>query len=148
MKSVNPLAIVTGASRGIGRSLVRKLEQEGFSVLAIARSFRGDRPGPDTRRMNLDLLEPDALTKIQQRLEDYERPIDLFVNNAGVQYEIDLTRLNDPDVADLAASELQLNLSVPVMLAGRLSRMSSPVRVTLTPVFSSWRRSLASCRSM
>ena len=87
------VAIVTGASRGIGFAVARRLGQDGHAVVVVA-------TGPEERnRENLDILSSDGIEYLYvqadiSKSEDRERivdktlerfgRIDVLVNNAGV----------------------------------------------------------------
>jgi putative oxidoreductase len=71
-------AVVTGASRGIGRAIAETLADEGARVLAVARSFDAAfADGIET--VELDLAASDAGTTLAERVRD----IDVLVNNLG-----------------------------------------------------------------
>jgi NADP-dependent 3-hydroxy acid dehydrogenase YdfG len=82
-----PLALVTGASSGIGKDLTIKLAKAGYEVMAAARredrlsqlaeEHEGIIPAP------LDLTRHDELEVFCQRIMDLNRPLDILVNNAG-----------------------------------------------------------------
>ena len=85
------LAVVTGASAGIGRVLALRLSAEGRPVLAVAR--RGDRlvdlmteaearGGAKIHMLPLDLAAPHAPEKVAARARELGGPT-LLVNNAG-----------------------------------------------------------------
>lgn len=89
------LAVVTGASSGIGRCLCLRLVAAGCSVLAVAR--RGDRleslqseaqgTGVDSARIHAvvgDVTERATRDQIVQRADSLAERMDLLVNNAGV----------------------------------------------------------------
>ena len=86
------LALVTGASAGIGAAFARILASHGYDVALTAR--RGDRletlaeeirmrSGVETLTVAADLAEPDAPAKILERLAAEGRVVDALVNNAG-----------------------------------------------------------------
>ena len=77
------IAVVTGASKGIGLAVTRALVDEGAFVVAAARETSAldelDRVTP----MSLDLAEPEAPGRLVQRaLDEYGR-VDVLVNNVG-----------------------------------------------------------------
>jgi 3-oxoacyl-[acyl-carrier protein] reductase len=79
-------ALVTGASRGIGEAIARRLGAAGAHVLCAARS--ADRVNQlaaeigNATGVELDITAPDVRDRIGALLK--ERPIDILVNNAGV----------------------------------------------------------------
>lgn len=85
-------ALVTGASSGIGRELARQAAARGADVIAVARRRReledlaaeiGTRHGRDVEVLVADLLDPEDLARVAERVTDPVRPVDLVVNNAG-----------------------------------------------------------------
>ena len=92
MPSDKGIALVTGASSGIGLSLARLLANDGYDLVLVARS--GDtlsRLADEFRRTHhvsvwthaADLTRPDAATALVDRLEQDGVTIDVLVNNAG-----------------------------------------------------------------
>jgi short-subunit dehydrogenase len=85
------LAIVTGASAGIGRAYAERLARDAYDLVLVAR--RRDRleelaarlAGAHGRRVDVmaeDLTERDGLRAVEERIEK-EPTLDLLVNNAG-----------------------------------------------------------------
>ena len=85
------VALVTGASRGIGEAIATKLGESGATVLCAARSIdrvkevasRIAAAGGKAVAVELDISSPDAREKVKALIEEHER-IDILVNNAGV----------------------------------------------------------------
>ena len=79
-------ALVTGASRGIGEAIARRLGETGAHVLCAARSL--DRVTEiageigNATGVELDIAAPDVRERIGALLKT--RPIDILVNNAGI----------------------------------------------------------------
>jgi len=84
-------ALVTGASRGIGEAIAKRLAAEGASVLAAARTAAdlervvGEivSAGGRARALTLDLSDP-ASIEAGSKAALAESPIEVLVNNAGV----------------------------------------------------------------
>ncbi|HLV55298.1 MAG TPA: SDR family NAD(P)-dependent oxidoreductase [Actinotalea caeni] len=84
-------ALITGASSGLGAEYARQLAARGNDLVLVARStdaletLAGElRPrGVDVEVLAADLLEPDQLARVEERLRETDRPVDVLVNNAG-----------------------------------------------------------------
>ncbi len=88
-----PLALVTGASRGIGRAIALRLAEEGYAVAVhyrantpaaeeTARLVRGR--GADAVLCRADVADERAVREMVASLERAYAHIDLLVNNAGI----------------------------------------------------------------
>ncbi len=79
------VAIVTGASAGIGAATARRLHELGFIVYSVAR--RLDRMAPlaelGIRTASVDVTDDDALTALVERVVAETGRVDVLVNNAG-----------------------------------------------------------------
>jgi 3-oxoacyl-[acyl-carrier protein] reductase len=79
-------ALVTGASRGIGEAIARRLGETGAHVLCAARSLDRVREIAgeigNATGVELDIGAPDVRDRVTALLK--ERPIDILVNNAGI----------------------------------------------------------------
>jgi gluconate 5-dehydrogenase len=86
-------ALVTGAGRGIGRALAGGLGRAGASVVLndidaerLAGAVDGLRSsGIDARGEAFDVTDPEAIDAAVARIEDAAGPVDVLVNNAGIQ---------------------------------------------------------------
>ena len=90
-----PLALVTGASSGIGAATARALAAAGHEVVCAAR--RTDRIADlaaeiDGRAVTCDVTDPDAVAALAAEVGDR---LDVLVNNAGGAYGLDPVATGD-----------------------------------------------------
>jgi NAD(P)-dependent dehydrogenase (short-subunit alcohol dehydrogenase family) len=83
------IALVTGASRGIGHEAVCQLAKAGFVVYA---GYRTDVPdyGPyaaSVRPVQLNMEHPEDFTRIFKQIDADFGHLDVLINNAGIQIE-------------------------------------------------------------
>jgi len=115
--SVNrPVAVVTGASRGIGREVARQLVAHGFTVVAGVRDrAAGDRAAtaidPERRAVVVCLLDVTDPASVRSAAEQVRRDlgrVDVLVNNAAIDYDTD-ERAASADLGRVARA-LETNL--------------------------------------
>jgi len=108
-----PIALITGATAGIGNAFARRLAHEGYDLVLVARDLprleqvaRGlrDDHGVAVEVLSADLADDAACRTVQERLADGARPVDMLVNNAGFSsgarfLDVDLQR--EEDVLDV-----------------------------------------------
>ena len=86
------VALVTGASRGIGEAIARRLAAEGATILAAARSVEAlervvadiSGAGGRARAHALDVSEPSSIDAVLKSAIEEHGQIDVLVNNAGI----------------------------------------------------------------
>jgi 3-oxoacyl-[acyl-carrier protein] reductase len=86
------IALITGASRGIGLAIARKLAQLGARLSLCARdAARLESAGADLRRngfdsltMVADVTHSNEIQKLVERTHRELGPIDILINNAGI----------------------------------------------------------------
>src|SRR5213596_797973 len=82
MKLKNPVALVTGASSGIGKATAERLATAGYQVYGTSR--RGATPGQRSFEMlSLDVTSDESVAAAVNALLRSEGRVDLLVNNAG-----------------------------------------------------------------
>ena len=88
-----PIALVTGANRGIGFEVSRQLARGGISVIMAARdSAKGEaaaralaKEGLDAAPLALDVTDERRIASLTRELAR----VDILVNNAGIDYDTD-----------------------------------------------------------
>jgi short-subunit dehydrogenase len=138
----NPLALVTGASGGIGEELARILARHGHDLVLVARS--ADKLAALAERLELDhgikvraiakdLARPEAAAELHEALAAEGLAVDVLVNNAGlgllgkfaemgIDDDVEMLRLN------VEAPTLLTRLFLPAMLergSGRILNLAS-----------------------
>ncbi len=86
------IALITGASKGIGYELARQLGKEGLTVLIAARNaelgeaaagkLKAD--GAEAHFIELDVTKSETIAKAAQTVRTRYGRLDILVNNAGV----------------------------------------------------------------
>ena len=116
-----PLALVTGASSGIGRAIAVRLAADGSDLIVVAR--RQDRLEALAEEMRAahgvkvdvivtDVTDPDQLGELEDRLRTGGPSVDLLVNNAGMGGQGAFAELP----LDRQDFQIRLNVLAPVRL--------------------------------
>lgn len=125
-----PVAVITGASRGIGRAIAISLASEGFDIAAIARSIDSEgmgilgneveKKGAEFFPIGLDISCTSCQKEVVQNILDRYGRIDFLVNNAGV------APLQRNDILDMTEESydrvLNINLKGPVFFAQKIAK--------------------------
>ncbi|MDO8431114.1 MAG: SDR family oxidoreductase [Candidatus Binatus sp.] len=120
--SEKPVALVTGAGRGIGRAIALELAASGFSLCLVARSREQleetrsltDLPHERSLIVLIDLAGGDAPDAVIHTVLDCYGRLDLLVNNAGwAPPRASITRMRAEDLDRIIA----VNLRAPIALA-------------------------------
>ena len=132
--------LVTGANRGIGLAIARRLAEIGNSVLLGSRDLKAGeaaakslRPELDVEAVHMDLGDVAALDAALRKIEKSGRQVDILVNNAGVLHEKPILELTDAEIGDSIAAHLAgplrlIRALTPGMIArgyGRIANLSS-----------------------
>ncbi len=118
------VALVTGASSGIGQQQSRALAQAGASVVLLGRREEQllstvteiESLGGKAAALALDLTARDQLTEVAKQAADHFGSIDILINAAG----INLRQPVDEITLESWDQTLNLNLAVPFFLAREL----------------------------
>jgi NAD(P)-dependent dehydrogenase (short-subunit alcohol dehydrogenase family) len=84
MAATRPVALVTGASSGIGKETARAFVEAGFDVIGTGRETSGLTPPAGVTYIDLDVGSDESATAAVEEVIDRFGRIDVLVNNAGV----------------------------------------------------------------
>jgi short-subunit dehydrogenase len=84
MTSKRPVALVTGASSGIGKTASLALVQAGFEVIGTSRNTKHIAPLKGVTFLDLDVASDESVTAAVERVIQRFGRIDVLVNNAGI----------------------------------------------------------------
>jgi 3-oxoacyl-[acyl-carrier protein] reductase len=131
MNSTQPtrIALVTGASRGIGAAIAAQLVQDGHYVIGTATSDAGAaeisaRLGDHGCGMVLDVREASAMDALVSHIEHQYGSIAVLVNNAGITRDNLLLRMKADDWQDI----LDVHLTAVFHLSKRVLKGMSRAR--------------------
>jgi 3-oxoacyl-[acyl-carrier protein] reductase len=108
-------AIVTGASRGIGRAIAMRLATSGAKVACVARTVEKlqetaaaiSAAGGQAEVHPCDVTDSAAVSKLVEELAEKWGGIDILVNNAGITKDTLIPRMSDEDWDTVLATNLR-----------------------------------------
>lgn len=110
-------AIVTGASKGIGLCIVKKLISMDYTVYGISRNFiLTDYTNDNFIKITCDLEDTDHLVDILKMIDKDNTKIDLLVNNAGIGFFGPQEQIGPEKIKHL----LRVNLEAPIIITSCL----------------------------
>lgn len=120
-----PLAVITGASTGIGRELAREFADHGYDIVVVADDSEINAAAEDLRtnttaqvaEIQTDLAEYDGVAALWQRLCEGGRPVSALALNAGIGLGGDFAA--DQSLEDILKL-VRLNVESTVHLAKRV----------------------------
>jgi NAD(P)-dependent dehydrogenase (short-subunit alcohol dehydrogenase family) len=123
------LALVTGASRGIGREIALALANAGHHVIAVSRTPNKDETNPKITSIAGDISDLTFVTELQKLVERDHGHVEILVNAAGIFGPISLIKDSDPHqwletiMIDAISSYYTSRAFVPAMLDARWGRI-------------------------
>ncbi|MBY6188600.1 3-oxoacyl-ACP reductase FabG [Marinobacter hydrocarbonoclasticus] len=105
------IALVTGASRGIGRAIAENLVAAGATVVGTATSERGadaisDYLGENGRGLVLNVTDPASIEALFEAIKGQYGDVDILVNNAGITRDNLMMRMKDSEWTDIIDTNL------------------------------------------
>ena len=115
------VALVTGASRGIGQAISLQLKEDGYRVLGTATTSSGIKSLKDKgiEGLELDLNSPNSKETFWQEIESKEVNISILVNNAGITRDNIVLRMSDNEWQDI----MNVNLNGAFYLTKKILKM-------------------------
>lgn len=136
----NQIALVTGASRGIGRAIARTLAERGAIVIGTATSASGaadiaqdlQQFNPKNTGLVLNVADGEQTDAVLSTIEKEHGAITILVNNAGITRDNLAMRMKDEDFDDVIGTNLRgvFRLSRGVMRGMMKARTGRIINVT------------------
>lgn len=109
---MSKIALVTGASRGIGKAIAEELVSKGFTVIGTATSENGANAisaylGENGKGLVLNVTSLESINNVLEQIKQQFGDIDVLVNNAGITRDNLMMRMKEEDWDII----LQTNLS-------------------------------------
>lgn len=131
-----PVAVVSGASRGLGKATAEALARNGYHVVMLCRDVRTaadhamglSREGLSVEPRKVDVASSAAVTSVSKHIKDEYGRVDLLINNAGVFLD------REQDTGDNSANPLHVSVTavmqtfnINTMGAMRLTQALAPI---------------------
>lgn len=131
MENIEKTALVTGASRGIGRAIALALASKGF---AVALNYAGSHDAAEAVKKEIedaggkaftvqgDVSKSEEVDRIFKTVKDEFGGLDVLVNNAGINRDALLIRMKESNWDDVIATDLKSDFLTTKVAAAMMMR--------------------------
>lgn len=107
MKLEGKIALVTGASEGIGKAITEKLAEAGVKVVAVSRNIEENTLDSPIISKNCDVSDQNAVQGLADWVKKEFGSVDIIVNNAGVWQKVSqLEEISDEIIEEVLRTNL------------------------------------------
>ena len=133
------IALVTGASRGIGRAIAEELSSKGAFVIGTATSEKGAEAisaylGDKGKGLVLNVTDKESIETLLEQIKNDFGDIDILVNNAGITRDNLLMRMKDEEWFDI----MQTNLTSVYHLSKAMLRSMMKNVLVVSSILVQW----------
>ena len=131
MSSSEKVAVVTGASRGIGAGIVEKLLDDGYRVVACSRHITS-RGRPDLVEVAGDISRPETARLLIRTASERFGRLDTLVNNAGAFLSKPFTQYTEGEFASLVQTNIGGFFHISQLAIAQMLRQASGHIINIT----------------
>jgi len=127
--------VVTGAAAGIGAAVAQRLGREGFQLVLVDKAetiheVASGWAGMDVLSLQVDLTEAEQRKAIPEAVSEFERPLRVLVNNAGITKDARLVNMTRIDFDAVVAVNLGAAFLLTIELVGLMSTGGAVVNMS------------------